>query len=61
MIGTSRSDPPGERESLHLDLTDPDGFERMSEIGEAAVDLLVCNAGVFVDRGDRLGAYGATV
>lgn len=40
---------------IDLDVTDPDGFRAMAAaLDGRAIDLLVCNAGVYLDRGDRL-------
>ena len=62
VIGTCRGDPPVPGDWIQLDVTDPDGFEQLAEeVGTAAIDILVCNAGVFLDRGDRLGAYDLAV
>ncbi|MFT6676273.1 MAG: NAD(P)-dependent dehydrogenase (short-subunit alcohol dehydrogenase family) [Sulfitobacter sp.] len=46
---------------LQLDVTDPASQTAMGAvIGERAVDLLVCNAGVYLDKGHDLDAgYGA--
>jgi NAD(P)-dependent dehydrogenase (short-subunit alcohol dehydrogenase family) len=62
VIGTCRGDPPGRGEWLRLDVTDAEDLEAMAEaVDDRAVELLVCNAGVFLDRGDRLGDYDAAV
>jgi len=38
-----------------LDVADPAQFSALSSVlGDTPVDLLVCNAGVFVDKGQRL-------
>ncbi len=38
-----------------LDVSDPGSVRAMAEaLGERAVDLLVCNAGIYIDKGDRL-------
>lgn len=40
---------------IDLDVTDPDAFAAMAAVLDGrAIDLLVCNAGVYLDRGDRL-------
>lgn len=44
VLGTARSDGP-----LKLDVTDPAAQARLAET-VGALDLLVCNAGVFLDR-----------
>ena len=62
VIGTTRGDPPTGGEWLQLDVTDPEALDNLAAgIGDAALDLLVCNAGVYLDRGDRLGDYDAEV
>lgn len=62
VIGTCRGDPPTGGEWLQLDVTDPEGFQQLAEdIGTTAVDLLICNAGVYLDRGDRSGDYDAAI
>ncbi len=62
VIGTCRGDPPAEGEWLQLDVADPDGLDYLAEeLGDTALNLLVCNAGVFLDRGDRLGDYDVAV
>ena len=52
VTGTSRS---GENGLLRLDVTQPDSVKEMARALDAQpVDLLVCNAGVFVDKGQNL-------
>ncbi len=42
--------------SLSLDVTDPASFQALSdELGDLPIDLLICNAGVFLDRGHTIG------
>lgn len=41
---------------LSLDVTDPASFQTLSdELGDLPIDLLICNAGVFLDRGHTIG------
>ena len=56
VIGTGRS----VTSDIQLDVTHPPSHSAMAEkIGARAVDLLICNAGVFLDRGDTLeDGYG---
>lgn len=56
VIGTGRS----VTSDIQLDVTHPPSHSAMAEkIGVRAVDLLICNAGVFLDRGDTLeDGYG---
>ncbi len=54
VTGTSRSGGDG---LLALDVTDPDGHARLAEtLGDRPVDLLICNAGIYVDKGQSLDA-----
>ncbi|MGJ8628128.1 MAG: SDR family oxidoreductase [Sulfitobacter sp.] len=57
VIGTGRS----VASQLQLDVTRPASHIEMAEsLGERAIDLLVCNAGVYLDKGDDLETgYGA--
>ena len=49
VIGTSRGG------AWPLDVTDPESICAFaSQVGPDALDLLVCNAGVYLDKGDRL-------
>jgi len=59
VLGTSRS-PTAD---ITLDVTHPSNHKEMAEgLGDTPVDLLVCNAGVFLDRGDDLEeGFGADV
>ncbi|OYX44507.1 MAG: short-chain dehydrogenase [Rhodobacterales bacterium 32-67-9] len=66
VTGTTRGTP--ERAGwLRLDVTDPGSVRAMAEaFGTAPLDLLVCNAGVYIDKGEDLasgypaGAWAAT-
>ena len=41
---------------LSLDVTDPASFQTLSdELGDLPIDLLICNAGVFLDRWHTIG------
>lgn len=57
VMGTGRS-PIAD---ITLDVNHPSSHTEMAEkLGERAVELLVCNAGVYLDKGDDLGTgYGA--
>ena len=51
-IGTSRQPQPP---LMQLDVTDPQSHALMkSALGDTAVDLLICNAGVYLDKGQSL-------
>ena len=51
MLATSRDGSTGNR----LDVADANGFSRFSDdLGDQAVDLLVCNAGVYLDKGQEI-------
>jgi len=51
VIGTGRA-PTAQ---VQLDVTDPDSHAQMAQgLGARAIDLLVCNAGVFLDRNNDL-------
>lgn len=56
VAGTSTSGAGG---LLPLDLRDPEAVKRVLTATDAPLDLLVCNAGVFVDRGQDLEDYTA--
>lgn len=60
VIGTSTAGGGG---LLPLDVTDPAAFAGLSgAVGGAPVDLLICNAGIFEDRGQPLdGGYDPAV
>ena len=54
VTGTSTSGGDG---LVALDVTDPDGFGALKEaVGDAPVDLLVANAGIYEDKGMSLGS-----
>ncbi len=57
VIGTGRSVAA----QIQLDVTRPASHKEMAEaLGDVPVDLLVCNAGVYLDKGDDLDTgYGA--
>ncbi len=57
VIGTGRSVAA----PMQLDVTRPASHSEMAEaLGDRAIDLLVCNAGVYLDKGDDLDTgYGA--
>ena len=60
-IGTARGDLPEGGGWLNLDVTRPEDHQAMARaLDGAALDLLVCNAGVFPDKGQGLaGGYPA--
>ncbi len=51
VIGTARHPGPGE---IALDVTDPDSVARLAQAVTQPLDLLICNAGVLLDRGQDL-------
>jgi len=52
VIGTARS---GDGYTT-LEATDPTSFQRLKqELGDTPIDLLICNAGVYLDRGHSIG------
>ena len=57
VFGTARD----ESAEIKLDVTDPQSHAQMARaLGDSAVDLLICNAGVYLDRGNDLNTgYGA--
>lgn len=57
VIGTGRSIAA----QLQLDVTRPSSHAEMAAaLGDSAIDLLVCNAGVYLDKGNRLeDGFGA--
>ena len=59
VTGTARHAGAG---TLVLDVTDPASVRAMAAaFGDAPLDLLVCNAGVYVDKGEDIGSgYPAT-
>ena len=41
---------------LKLEATDPKSFKDLSQqVGDAPIDMLICNAGVYLDKGDKIG------
>ena len=51
VFGTGRSGSA----DLHLDVTEPDSHARLADaLGERPVELLICNAGVYLDKGHDL-------
>ncbi len=52
VLGTSRA---GTGELAAVDVTNPADLQALAE-GAGGVDLLVCNAGVYLDKGHSLGA-----
>ena len=51
VTGTSRAGGDG---LLPLDVTDPAGHARLAAtLGDRPVDLLICNAGIYVDKGHK--------
>lgn len=54
VLGTTRGTPEHGR-WLHLDVTDPDSFRAVAiRLQDTAIDLLVCNAGVYPDKNEPL-------
>lgn len=54
VIGTSRGAPEGPN-WRRLDVTDPASHGNLArDLGAAPVELLICNAGVYLDKGQRL-------
>jgi NAD(P)-dependent dehydrogenase (short-subunit alcohol dehydrogenase family) len=52
VTGTSRS---GSDDLLQLDVTDPAAHARLAAaLGDTTVDLLICNAGIYADKGQSL-------
>lgn len=50
VIGTTRSG-----DGAQLDVTDPASFARLkADLGDDPIDLVICNAGIFPDRGQDL-------
>ncbi len=57
VIGTARGDLPTTGDWRELDVADPDSAAALGDgIGETALDLLVCNAGVYLDKHETLAA-----
>ena len=61
VIGTTRGQAP--KNWLQLDVTDPASVSAMAvRLKNQPLDLLVCNAGVYLDKGNELGnGYDANV
>ncbi len=61
VIGTTRGQAP--KNWLQLDVTDPTSVSAMAvRLKNQPLDLLVCNAGVYLDKGNELGnGYDANV
>jgi len=54
VIGTSRTVPEG-KDWLQLDVTDPKSVARFAhDIARRNIDVLICNAGVYLDKGQNL-------
>ena len=49
--GTARN---GDKDLLPLDLTDPDAAAQLAASRPAPLDLLICNAGVYRDKGQTI-------
>ena len=59
VLGTARSNIP-DGNWYKLDVTDANDFAAMAaKIGDMPLDLLVCNAGVYLDKGQDIGTYTA--
>ena len=55
VTGTYRGSHPGEGSWLQLDVTACDGFDTLChDFAPEALDLLICNAGVYFDKGHSL-------
>lgn len=55
VVGTTRSAAPDDGMWMHLDMDRADAFERLrDDWGDRPLDLLVCNAGVYLDKGHAL-------
>ena len=59
VTGTCRGDPPAGGRWLRLDVAEPAQFAGFARsFGDAPLDLLICNAGVYLDKGQDLdGGY----
>ncbi len=56
VIGTTRGEPPGP-EWRHLDVADPASHRALAEnLDGIPVDLLICNAGIYPDKGQNLAS-----
>lgn len=57
VTGTYRSDPgtgPQTAAWVEMDVNDPASIKRATETLEEPLDLLICNAGIFLDKGQSL-------
>lgn len=57
VVGTARSTPPEDSgiEWRHLEVSNPESQAALArELNGRAIDLLVCNAGVYLDKGENL-------
>ncbi|MBU0862399.1 MAG: SDR family NAD(P)-dependent oxidoreductase [Alphaproteobacteria bacterium] len=60
VIGTHRDAPT--TDWMRLDVTDPGSVAQMAkDFGDTPLDLLVCNAGVFLDRGQSVADLTADI
>ena len=60
VIGTHRDAPT--TDWIRLDVTDPGSVAQMAkDFGDTPLDLLVCNAGVFLDRGQSVADLTADI
>ena len=60
VIGTHRDAPT--TDWMRLDVTDPGSVAQMAQdFGDTPLDLLVCNAGVFLDRGQSVADLTADI
>lgn len=56
VIGTTRGEPPG-ADWRHLDMTDPASHRALAEgLDGFPIELLVCNAGVYLDKTETLAS-----
>lgn len=67
VIATTRRDIPADLENLAtwhvLDVTDQGSFDKLNNaLDGAAISLLICNAGVYIDKGQSLDSgFGADI
>jgi len=55
VLGTCRGAPPADGHWIAVDLTDPDAERLLSRgLGDRPLDLLICNAGLYPDKGDTI-------
>ncbi|MFY0690609.1 MAG: SDR family oxidoreductase [Paracoccaceae bacterium] len=55
VIGTARKPGNGEAGFASLDVTDPASIAALkASLGDQPLDLLICNSGVYLDKGDAL-------